>query len=86
MRVGEGLKILLSQKKKKKDGKQILCFRTKTAHIEQLLFDPIGPFSQVLSQLSRFMRAKPEGEGGYRSIIQMLPWYNYFIPLEIKKK
>ena len=31
-------------KKRKKDGKQILCFRTKTAHIEQLLFDPIGPF------------------------------------------
>ena len=28
----------------KKDRKQILCFRTKTAHIEQLLFDPIGPF------------------------------------------
>ena len=37
MRVGEGLKILLSQKKEKKDGKQILCFITKTAHIEQLL-------------------------------------------------
>ena len=26
-----------------------MCFRTKTAHIEQLLFDPIGPFSYVLS-------------------------------------
>ena len=52
VRVGEGLKILLSQKKgEKKDGKQFLCCRTKTAHIEQLLFDPIGPFSYVLSQL-----------------------------------
>ena len=51
MRVGEGLKILLSQKKKKKDGKQILCFRTKTVHIEQSLFDPIGPFSYVLSHI-----------------------------------
>ena len=38
-------------KKKKKDEKQILCFRTKTAHIEQSLFDPIGPFSYVLSQM-----------------------------------
>ena len=35
----------------KKDGKQILCFRTKTAHIEQLLFYPSGPFSQVLSHI-----------------------------------
>ena len=49
VRVGEGSKILLSQKKEKKDGEQVLCFRTKTAHIEQLLFDPIGPFSYVLS-------------------------------------
>ena len=38
-------------KKEKKDKKQILCFRTKTAHIEQSLFDPIGPFSYVLSHL-----------------------------------
>ena len=37
--------------KKKKDVKHFFCFRTKTAHIEQLLFDPIGPFSYVLSQL-----------------------------------
>ena len=34
-------------KKEEKKGKQILCFRTKTAHIEQSLFDPIGPFSYV---------------------------------------
>ena len=39
------------KKEEKKDGKQILCFRTKTAHIEQSLFDPIGPFSYVLSQM-----------------------------------
>ena len=39
------------KEKEKKDCKQFLCFRTKTAHIEQLLFDPIGPFSYVLSQL-----------------------------------
>ena len=37
------------KKGKKIYGKQILCFRTKSAHIEQLLFDPIGPFSYVLS-------------------------------------
>ena len=36
--------------------------------------------------LDRFTRAKPEGEGSDRSIIPMLPWYNYFIPQEIKKK
>ena len=39
------------KKGKKRDGKQILCFRTKTAHIEQLSFDPIGPFSYVLSHI-----------------------------------
>ena len=41
-------------KNKKKDGKQFFCFRTKTAHIEQLLFDPIGPFSYVLSHIVKF--------------------------------
>ena len=41
-----------SKKEEKKDEKQILCFRTKTAHIEQSLFDPIGPFSYVLSHMS----------------------------------
>ena len=39
------------KKEEKKDGKQILCFITKTAHIEQSLFDPIGPFSYVLSHI-----------------------------------
>ena len=61
MRVGEALKILLSLKKKKKDEKQILCFRTKTAHIEQSLFDPIGPFSYVLSHII-FTSRQVEGE------------------------
>ena len=55
VRVGEGLKILLSLKKKKKDEKQILCFRTKTAHIEQSLFDPIGPFSYILSHIYTYI-------------------------------
>ena len=39
------------QKEKKKDRDFFVCFRTKTARIEQLLFDPIGPFSQVLSHI-----------------------------------
>ena len=36
------------------------------------------PWFEGLSLIT--VRAKPEGEGSYRSIIPMLPWYNYFIP------
>ena len=44
--------ILPRQKKRiKRLETNFLCFRTKTAHIEQLLFDPIGPFSYVLSHI-----------------------------------
>ena len=46
------------KKEEKKDEKQILCFRTKTAHIEQSLFDPIGPFSYVLSHMMILLKMK----------------------------
>ena len=52
------------KKGRKKDGKQILCFRTKTAHIQQLLFDPIGPFSYVLSHISLFILSTAHPAGG----------------------
>ena len=61
MRVGEGLKTLLRQKKEKKYGKQILCFRTKTAHIENYYLTQLVPFPKYCHKNEE--RGKKQGGG-----------------------